>query len=99
MLTIFTLVAIALDPTSSSYSPTACAFVSARGADVVAYADTKIGDEGDVLAGFHVAPGERSMPIEPGQGKLRYKYRAGKNDRWTYAYTVDCGPNKPVQLP
>ena len=99
MSLILVLVLFASEPASAGYSPTGCSFVSARGANIVAYADTKIGDEGDVLASFLIAPGERSPPVEPRAGKLRYKYRTNKFDSWTYSYTVDCSSNHPVQLP
>ena len=79
-------------------STNSCQFVTTRGADVVVYADTRVGDDGDVLVSYRLDPGQASPPVEPRGGKLRYKYRANKSENWTYSYTTECSPQKPVLI-
>lgn len=97
MLIAFISVLLAVDPATNAAD--SCQFVSAKGADVVVYADTRIGDDGDVLVSYRLDPGQASPPVEPRGAKLRFKYRVNKFDSWTYSYTLDCSPRKPVLIP
>lgn len=97
MLISLMSVLLAGDPAATSAN--SCQFLSARGADVVVYADTRVGDDGDVLVSYRLDPGQASPPVEPRGAKLRFKYRTNKFDSWTYSYTLDCSPRKPVLIP
>lgn len=97
MLIALMSVLLAGDPAPAGAN--ACQFISARGADVVVYADTRVGDDGDVLVSYRLDPGQASPLVEPRGAKLRYKFRANKFENWTYSYTLGCAPGKPVLIP
>ena len=86
----------AVDPAQQPPKPAGCSFVSARGMDLVAYADTTVGDDGDVLVSYRLDPGQASPPIEPRGAKLRFKYRGNKLESWTYSYSTDCSSPKSI---
>ena len=83
----------------SAPAPGACSFISARGMDLVVYADTRVGDDGDVLVSYRLDPGQISPPIAPqGGARLRFKYRANKQESWTYSYSTECSSQKPIAI-
>ena len=61
--------------------------------------DTRVGDDGDVLVSYRLDPGQISPPIAPqGGAKLRFKYRANKQESWTYSYSTECSSQKPIAI-